>query len=1152
MGLEFRVLGPLEVREGDRVVEVRGAKQKLLLSMLLLHANEAVSNETLIDVIWGERPPDTARKALQMHISQVRKLLGQEGGEPVIVTRSPGYELRVDASRLDLARFEQGVREGKRAGNPRETAERLRAALALWRGPALADVESSDAIRGEIARLEELRLRALEDRIGADLQLGDHAAVIPELEALVAEHPLSEGLRAQLMLALYRSGRQADSLAVYRDARRVLVDELGIEPGRDLRELEERILAQDPALERSDGTPAGGGLVGRQRELAALLPTVDRALSGNGAIVLVSGEPGIGKSRLAEELARHADARGAAVAVGRCWEAGGAPAYWPWVQALGGYARDADAELLRSQLGREGSELAAIVPELAEVVPAAKASQGEGERFRLFAAAAAFLRRAASARPLALFLDDLHAADPPSLLLLRFMAGELVGAPVLIVGCYRDSDVDETLAATLPELARHSSVERYTLDGLGLDETARLLELTTGTTLSRELVERVHERSEGNPLFAVETGRLLAAEGARGDGRLPVPAGVAEAIAPRLQAISEPCRDLLVLAAVIGREFGIDALGRASGLAEDEVFDALEEAETSRLIGAVPGAGGRLRFSHVLVRDTVYDDLSAARRMRLHLKIGDALEAVYARNPDPHLAELARHYLLADSQSAAKAIDYATRAGRMAASLLAYEEAARQYESALEVLEASGSGDPARACELLLSLGDVLSRAGNEGDSRQALRRAATLAEREGRRDQLARAALLYGGRFSWARASTDPELVPLLERALAAIGDADGIVRARLLARLAAARRDDRRRDHRVALGRQAVEIAEELGDPETLAVALEGRWNAVEGPDGFDEDLAMTQQLVALWEQVGDKDRLFTAHDHRLNSFWRHCDRAGVDVELEVLAQLAEELRQPVQRWALGTARTMLALMEGRVEEAERLISETFGIGEPAATWNAAVSQRIGLFVLRREQGRLVELEDTIRRSVHEYPALLRFGCALAHLESELGNAADARATLDDLIARGLEYEYRDAEWLFSLSLLADPCAFLGDEAAAARLHALLLPYEHLYAQAPVEAVFGCVARALGVLATTAGRFDKAEQHFAVAIETERRMRARPWLAHAEHDLAAMLLTRRAPGDLDRAQALLQDARRAYRELHMDAWAARCDELEHSPRPL
>ena len=243
------------------------------------------------------------------------------------------------------------------------------------------------------------------------------------------------------------------------------------------------------------------------------------------------------------------------------------------------------------------------------------------------------------------------------------------------------------------------------------------------------------------------------------------------------------------------------------------------------------------------------------------------------------------------------------------------------------------------------------------------------------------------------------------------------------------------------------------------------------------------------------------------------------------------------------------MLALMEGRLEEAEWLISETFAIGERAATWNASVSQRMGLFMLRREQGRLAELDDPIRRSVHEYPALLRFACALAHLHSQLGHTEGARATFDALLTRDLEHEHRDAEWLFSLSLLTDPCAFLRRRGSGrAPPMAYFCRTRQLYAQAPVEAVAGCVARALGVLGTTIGRFDEAERHLTVAIEIERRMRARPWLAHSQHDLAAMLFARRGPGDLDRARTLLREARGAYDELQMHTWAAQCDELKDS----
>jgi tetratricopeptide (TPR) repeat protein len=268
-------------------------------------------------------------------------------------------------------------------------------------------------------------------------------------------------------------------------------------------------------------------------------------------------------------------------------------------------------------------------------------------------------------------------------------------------------------------------------------------------------------------------------------------------------------------------------------------------------------------------------------------------------------------------------------------------------------------------------------------------------------------------------------------------------------------------------------------------------------------------------------------------------------VEVELEALGMLADELRQPAQRWHLGAARTVLALMEGQFERAERLISETLALGQRSASWNALVSERLALFVLRRAQGRLAELEDSMRRSTHQYPALLRFRCALAHLYAELRREGDARAVVDSLLSRDLGQEHLDTEWFFSMSLLPDPCAFLGDEDAAAKLYSLLLPYEHVYALAPIEAVLGSLARGLGVLATTLRRFDEAERHFAVAIETERRMRARPWLAHAQHDLAAMLLARGAADDRERAHVLLEEAAAIYHELGMPTWASRATAL-------
>jgi tetratricopeptide (TPR) repeat protein len=424
------------------------------------------------------------------------------------------------------------------------------------------------------------------------------------------------------------------------------------------------------------------------------------------------------------------------------------------------------------------------------------------------------------------------------------------------------------------------------------------------------------------------------------------------------------------------------------------------------------------------------------------------------------------------------------------------------------------------------------------------LRRAAELAAEVDRPDQLARAAIEYGGRFGWARASIDPFYVPVLERALAAVGTEDSSARVRLLARLAAARRDDAPRDRRVSLAAEALEMAGRIGDPVTRALALEGQWVATEDPECVQDGtgLATTRRIIELGEQIGDKERVYEGHEHQLNSFWQLGDRAAVDVELNFLATLVDELRQPAQRWHLGTIQSMLALMEGRFADAERLIEDTVALGRRVESWNAAVSQRIALFVLRREQGRLAELAPTIDRSVHEYPALLRFACARAHMKAELGDEREARAGLDALLALDLEHEHRDAEWLFSIALLADPCAALAHERGAAELYPLLAPFERLYAVAPIEGTFGAAARGLGVLATVLGRYDDAQRHLETAIEIERRMGARPWLAHAHHDLAATFLAR---GDRDRAEEQRDAALALYRELGMETWAVRASAL-------
>ena len=427
--MDYRILGPLEALDGERQLPLGGARQRAVLALLLLHGNETLSRDVIVDELWGEDAPATAGKVLQNCVSALRKELPPD----TIRTVSGGYALTLEPDDLDRDRFERLLAEGRAAletGDHAEALEQLRRALAQWRGAPLSDLSYELFTRDEIKRLEELHVAALEDRIEAELALGHHDELVPELEALVTKHPLRERLRGQLMLALYRAGRQAEALDAYRAARRALLAELGIEPGRALRELEHAILAQVPALDvgprrpqavQRPGRAAASPLEGRMEELGLLEAGLDDALAGRGRLFVVVGDAGTGKTRLADELASTAKGRGTRILWGRGWAGGGAPPYWPWTQAL----RDA--------------------------LPPTINSDGPEGQFRFFEAVTQTLRDQTATQPLLLVLDDLQAADEASVLLLEFVATELPEMSALVVALGRPE------TARLAELERHAT-----------------------------------------------------------------------------------------------------------------------------------------------------------------------------------------------------------------------------------------------------------------------------------------------------------------------------------------------------------------------------------------------------------------------------------------------------------------------------------------------------------------------------------------------------------------------------------------------------------------------------------------------------------------------------------------------------------------------
>jgi DNA-binding SARP family transcriptional activator len=710
--MEFGLLGTLEIRGGALPPGRR--KERALLALLLLEANRVIPRERLIDELWGEDPPGTAVKGLQVYVSQLRKLL------PALVlrTRQPGYVLEAEPDAIDVLRFERLV-NAARGAEPARASELLREALGLWRGPALAEFDEPFA-RSEAARLEELRLVALEGRVAADLALGRDTELVAELETLVAEHPHRERLRGHLMLALYRAGRQAEALEAYRDARAAL-DELGLEPGTRLRELERRILTQDASLERSRAALPGPlvpaptfPFVGRSDELAALRAALERAERGEGGLVLLGGEAGGGKTRTVREFALEAAARGALVLYGVSDAVVSTPYQPPreWLEYL---ARTLEADALEACLGERRGLVARLVPELARS-PEALPDRTELDPYALQGAVCEVLRQLGGRQPVVLVAEDLHWADGETLQLLRRLAGIAPEARMLVLATYRDRGEEATSAfsAALAELMRLDGLARVSLPKLSTEEVAAFIAASTDAEAPHELAGEIAELTGGTPLLLCELWRDLRESGAvevsEGGVRLSRP--LAELRGPerlrdvmrhRLGRLSPETAATLELAAVSGPRFELRVLAQVAGREPSAL--AIEEATAHGLLEELPGTVPACRFTHELVRRAVYDRISGIRRAELHLRVGEALEEAYRADPARVLPELAHHFTIAAPVAGAeRGVGYNLRAGDAAIAAAAFEEAAARFSAALEL----GIDDPRERARVQVELGYLL------------------------------------------------------------------------------------------------------------------------------------------------------------------------------------------------------------------------------------------------------------------------------------------------------------------------------------------------------------------------------------------------------------------------------------------------------------
>jgi DNA-binding SARP family transcriptional activator/DNA-binding GntR family transcriptional regulator len=666
--MEVRLLGPLEVVDGATSVALGGRKSRALLARLALDVNRTVSVERLIDDLWGDSAPQSAQKMVQIAVSQLRKVLP----EAALQTRPPGYALDAEADTVDVNRFLRLRDEGRTAlgaGDAETAASRLRAALALWRGPALAEFDAEPFARVEGGHLEELQRVCLEARIEADLALGRHADVVGELEALVERHPLREALHGQLMLALYRSGRQAEALETYDRFRRRLDAELGIEPSGALKALQSGILNQARDLDlaaaaepvTAPARAAADVFVGRAVELAAL----DAA---QGGVVLIAGTAGMGKTRLASVFAERARDRGAVVLRGHCIQlVGSGLPFLPLVEALRP-VRDAVKDL-----PTELRELPRLIPDL----PGAPSQ--EHSRLRLFEEVLAVFEHLAASQPLVVVLEDLHWADASTLDLVAYLAQAVRDGRILLVATYRSEEMRTggPLHRFTAALVGAGTATALQLEPFDRAELESLVAAYTQQPLSADVVRSIVRRSEGNPLFA----RELLAAALRGEEALPpVLRDVVLATVARLDGSS---RAVLQAAAAAGRDVSYRLLAAVVPLGELELAEALRQAVEHDVLRSDQEAG-TFRFRHELFAEAVYSTLLAGEREALHERLARAI------TEDPTLAltrataaEAAQHW--AAARRPLEALSASLQAARDAEAVSGLTEALHHVERVLEL-----------------------------------------------------------------------------------------------------------------------------------------------------------------------------------------------------------------------------------------------------------------------------------------------------------------------------------------------------------------------------------------------------------------------------------------------------------------------------------
>jgi DNA-binding SARP family transcriptional activator len=1115
--MQYRILGTLDVLDDGVALDLGGRKQRTVLAALLLEPNRAVSVDRLTDAVWGDDVPPKAEASLQAYISNLRKVL-EPGRRPreaatVLRTRPNGYELTVDPDDLDATRFARLVQQAQERWHDDDldgAKGDLDAALALW-APVLPEFGGEPFVREATAHYEGLRAVALEVAFDVKLELGEHRSAVPDMEMAVGEHPFHERLWAQLALALYRCDRQADALRALAEARQQLVENVGVEPGAELRRLEAQILEQAAELDwrppqaragttvlpgaRSISADTAGAstFVGRDLELASLIEAAHGSADGYGRPVVVSGEPGIGKTRLVQELIAHGRREGIVTAWARCPESAAQASFWACAQIGVQLLQQnvLDRELLEALLPSE--QPTGLIDPTAD---------------RLAFDIRALKALASTSAPLILVIDDLQWADPASLRMMEFVTGELRSMPVLLVVTVRPTTNESPadLVSLLAEMARQPHALRIELDGLTPAALTDWLSRREDVPVDSGVAAFLHERTAGNPFFVRELVELLASEGQLGDPTAArdaaVPAAVHDVLRRRISQLPAATQQLLPTAAIVGRTFDVDVVARVVDQPVVDVLDALDAALSSGLVEDERSLPGRFRFSHALVAETLADEVNAARRARLHAAIVEALETLREADVDSHLAELAHHALGgALAGTAEKGFEYSSRAAADATRLLAFEDAAEHWARAVQALELARPGDRETRYQTLVALGCAHLGADRIEPARQALLKAAAVAESMDDAEGMARALAPLNLATLWPASDyqpPDPAEHACFQRAVAAYTESPTVLRADLLGAMATATGYLGPLESVDVVTDEALRVARATNDPAAIVRAAIRRYSLIWVPERLTEQRELAEEMIAVADAHDLPAELgFPGHFARILHRVATGELRPDDSEIALTRTLAERSNSPAHITQWGFFEATYALLLGRFDEATAVAARTADLYRRTRAVSAGAIESIYRTIPALERGELESaMADATPNTDSSYGTVwseLLLWALLIDGHAEL--AAALRATVP-----AVPEPAEDFLKLSHLTMAGQSRAWLGETDAARVLYERLLPFPGIMVITGSGGLpFGATDHTLAVLARALGRHEAAVGHVAGAIALEEAMSARPWLARS-----------------------------------------------------